>query len=112
MCVVHSAQLACCARSDLKTKQNPRITFSDGCLGFRDDEERGETRYVVRNAKLLIIKSLNASCKTPSGVSPVQCPKHPSNSFCLVDVSSPHEIKCESGRKLEDLVSLELGVSV
>jgi len=25
--------------------------YENGCLGYHNDEERGETRYVMRNAK-------------------------------------------------------------
>ena len=30
---------------------NFEITFSDGCLGSRNDEERSEMRYVMRIAR-------------------------------------------------------------
>ena len=32
-------------------KENHEITFSDGCLGSRNDEERSEMRYVMRIAE-------------------------------------------------------------
>ena len=36
-------------------------TFSNGCLGSHNDEERSEMRYVMRIAQPRVIKSLNAN---------------------------------------------------
>ena len=36
---------------NLKNLNNDITTFSDGCLGSRNDEERSEMRYVMRIAE-------------------------------------------------------------
>jgi hypothetical protein len=47
---LRSADLFFFIKIPKKPKENPEMTFNDGCLGSRNDEERSEMRYVMRIA--------------------------------------------------------------
>ena len=70
----------------INQKHNVKYTFSDGCLGSHNDEERSEMRYVMRIAESSESSKLWTHLALPfGGVCLLEClfipPKIPSGSF-------------------------------
>ena len=48
-------------------------TFSNGCLGSRNDEERSEMRYAMRNASVASHRNFERNLHFPRGVYLLEC---------------------------------------
>ena len=53
--------------------KNVKNTFSNGCLGYHNDEERSEMRYVMRNAKLVSHQNFERNLHFLRGVCLFEC---------------------------------------
>jgi len=70
---------------NLLNKRNEINTFSNGCLGSHNDEERSEMRYVMRNAKPVSHQNFERNLHYFSSMS-IRVSVHPHHKVLLLDL--------------------------